>query len=738
MKQLLAIFFATGFTYIVSLLAGKLVLQVLRVKLSRMEEHFVGFVTGAACLSSIVFCLTAVGQAHRGVFLAGGLIIIALAIRRGAHRFPSALPEKSVPKPWNIIFGLLYVTYGLLYLGNALLPETSPDGVAYHVALAARYLRAHHFPRITTNFTASYPEGMEMLFLFAFAFGKHTAAAMVHLLFLLVTPLGMLAYGRRIGLPVAGVVGALLFFLSPIVGKTGTSAYVDVALASALFAVFLLLEIWRKDHQSGLLVAIGLCAGFAYAIKYTGALAILYAAGSVVLCLWRAGKSFWRPAANVAAFSVLMAAPWVIKNLVVVRNPVSPFANRLFPNPYLSVWAERNWEQAQRHAGVNMLDWPLELTLGGDRLYGVLGPVFLLSPLLLLGLKQPRGRRLAVPALLFSIPCLAAPETRYWIPSLMFVSLGMALVLARWRQFTVAVVLFHALMSWPSILRQYVHPYAWRIDGLDWKAALRLTPERDFLRSHLYDYDVGLTIEKTVPPGEPVFSFSGIQQAYHSHEVIVEWTSSFGIRVSEILRTPLTRALQSTRRHDYRFPPIAAQKIRLVQTGASQSERWSITEFRVFRQGVELPRSPQWRLRASSNPWDVPLAFDNDAVTRWASGEAYQPGMYVEVDFGRPESIDQVTVACSRDQEHMHMRLEYEAREKDWRTVQEDAAVYDIPQAGWMRRSAIQEVERNHVHWLLVHDQERERGAADFFQYQKLWGIRLMATDGMYKLYRLE
>jgi hypothetical protein len=51
MKQLLAILFATGFTYVVSLLAGKLLLKLLRVKLSRLEEHFLGLVLGAACLS---------------------------------------------------------------------------------------------------------------------------------------------------------------------------------------------------------------------------------------------------------------------------------------------------------------------------------------------------------------------------------------------------------------------------------------------------------------------------------------------------------------------------------------------------------------------------------------------------------------------------------------------------------------------------------------------------------------
>src|SRR5258708_28038483 len=87
MKQLLAILFATGFTYAVSLLAGKLVLKLLRVKLSRLEEHFLGCVLGAACLSTLVFVLTAAGLAHRGVFLAAGFIIIALSFWRGAHRF---------------------------------------------------------------------------------------------------------------------------------------------------------------------------------------------------------------------------------------------------------------------------------------------------------------------------------------------------------------------------------------------------------------------------------------------------------------------------------------------------------------------------------------------------------------------------------------------------------------------------------------------------------------------------
>lgn len=737
MKQLAAILFASGFTYLVSLLAGKLLLQSLRIKLSRLEEHFLGFVLGSAVLSTIVFLLTAAGQAHRGNFLVAGLLIIALAIRRGAHHF-STTGGPALPKPWKILFTLLFGAFGFLYLANALLPEFSADGTGYHVAYAARYLREHHFAHIS-SFVASYPEGLEMLFLFAFAFGRHTAAAMVHFLFLLITPFGILAYGRRIGSPQAGAIGALLFFLSPIVGKAGTSAYVDVALVGAIVAVFLLLEIWRQEQRSSLLAVIGLCAGFAFAVKYPGGLAIPYALGAVIFYLWKTHRPILRPAILVAACALLIAAPWMIKNWIMVRNPVAPFANQIFPNPYFSAWAEKTISHTlQVHRNVTLAELPREATMGGGRVAGVMGPVFLLAPLLLLGLGNVNGRRIAVAALVFAIPYYLDSDTRFAIPCLAFVSLGLALVLTRWPAIAVAVVLLHAVACWPPVLKRYVHPYAWRIDGINWRAALRLTPEAEFLRSQLPDYDAGLLIEKTVPSGEPVFSFSGLQQAYHSHEVINEWTSSFGTRISDTLRAPFTPDLQPTRRHDYVLSAMTVQKIRLVQTGASPTDRWSITEFLVFHNGTELPRASQWRVRASSNPWDVGLAFDKSAVTRWASDESYQPGMYVELDFGGPVTIDRVSAECTRDQEQMHMRLDYEPSPGHWQTILENASVTQIPPPDRMRGAAIKEVERNHLHWLLVHDLERERGTDDFYRFRELWGIRLAATIGSYKLYHLE
>src|SRR5207249_1776434 len=133
-----------------------------------------------------------------------------------------------------------------------------------------RYMHAHGFVRITTNMYANLSQGVEMLFLFAFAFGRHSAAALTHFPFLVALPLAMLSYARRFGFTVAGVCGALLVFASPVVGIDGTVAYNDVATACIVFTVFYLTSIWAaEESSSGLLAPIGLVAGFGYAAKYT-------------------------------------------------------------------------------------------------------------------------------------------------------------------------------------------------------------------------------------------------------------------------------------------------------------------------------------------------------------------------------------------------------------------------------------------------------------------------------------
>ena len=131
MTQVLVLLFSAAFTYAVSLGAGSMLLGALRVKLYRSELRFFGFVIGSALLSTAVFALTAAHLAYTGVFLAAGLATVAVALWQNAYRTSAeALPP--LDRPWRITFGVLYAIFALLYLGNALMPETSPDARLYH------------------------------------------------------------------------------------------------------------------------------------------------------------------------------------------------------------------------------------------------------------------------------------------------------------------------------------------------------------------------------------------------------------------------------------------------------------------------------------------------------------------------------------------------------------------------------------------------------------------------------
>ena len=109
-----------------------------------------------------------------------------------------------------------------------------------------------------------------MLYLFAYAFGRHSAAKLVHFSFFVATLGAMLLFGRRYGLWRAAVAGVVLYACSPVVGMDGTVAYNDCALAFYQFLLFYALAVWWGDGEHSWLWVIGVFAGFCFAVKYTG------------------------------------------------------------------------------------------------------------------------------------------------------------------------------------------------------------------------------------------------------------------------------------------------------------------------------------------------------------------------------------------------------------------------------------------------------------------------------------
>ena len=557
------------------------------------------------------------------LFLVLGLAIIFYALHIRALIIQRGGPFPPLPQRWRWVFLVVFGAFTVLYFINALEPESSPDGMSYHLGVVAKYQRTHGFPRITTDIYASLSEGIEMLFLWAFEYGRHSAAALVHFAFFIVLIFLIFSYARRIGRPGVGVAAAIFTYASPVVGLDGTIAYIDVGITAVLFALFYLLQIWDQDRNPQLLVPIGILAGFSYAVKYTAFIAVPYALCFIAWKSWRARKPIVpRPILVVSMLLPLALHPALDGEELDRGHNESlfrPLRTASSRTTYVHISFEDTYRKYMRvYALTSYWQIPWQVTVRGDLTTGLIGPLFLLSPLALLALRFREGRQLLLAGLLFGAPYLTNVGTRFLIPAIPFISLSLALALSSLEWLLLVLVAAQAISCWPNVVQLYCAPGTWRLAKVSPKAALRIQPEEDYLNGNL-GYDMARIIQSSVPANAKVLTFSQPGTAYTSRQILVGYEGAFNELLQDILWTPMFRDFQPTRILTFQFPPRELRRVRVVQTASVPEAQWSVAELRVFAGGRELPRDPDWRLTAHPNPWDVQLAFDNSPVTRWRS-----------------------------------------------------------------------------------------------------------------------
>jgi hypothetical protein len=120
------------------------------------------------------------------------------------------------------------------------------------------------------------------------------------------------------------------------------------------------------------------------------------------------------------------------------------------------------------------------------------------------------------------------------------------------------------------------------------------------------------------------------------------------------------------------------------------------------------------------------MAFDNNPATAWKTWEPTKPGMYFELDFGKPLAIDAVTFDSPNAQAPMRFEL-------DGVEAQSSA----VPVRPDLRRLATAALHREGIGYVLV--DPTLLGAEDFKTNPEAWGIRFVdeASNGV-RLYRLE
>jgi hypothetical protein len=709
--QPLAILFGAAFTAAVAFSLGAILLR------NSGTDPGVRFVSGAAVLSSLVFATAALGVVYPATFLVLGIAAIA-----------GARSEWRLPKwPRCTAWCLLFVPFLILYFFNAMAPEISYDGSRYHLGLVSRHLREHGFHPITDNLYAALSQGVEMLYLFAFAFGRHSAAALVHFTFLLALVWQVYAWCRRRGFPFAGICAAAMVFVSPVVGVDGTSAYNDVAVAAIAFTLFHVLDLWDETRSPRLLIAAGLLAGFAFAAKYTAFLAVPYAVGFVV---WRTRKL--RPGVLIAGFASAGVLPWLFKNYLWLRNPFAPLFNQYFPNPYFTVSFERDYRHAlQLYTLHSRWEIPLQVTTFGS-LSGLLGPVLLFSPIALLSLRTSEGRRLLLAALAFGATYLTNISARFLIPAFPFISIAFCMFLSRFRPLLTAFLVIHAILSWPSVVRLYSHPDAWHLVKVTYREALRIKPEEGFLESNLPLYGITRLIDRVTPAQAVVFTEVPIPEAYTSRKILVSYQSAANIISRRILYTGFVPEHAPKWRLRWSFPPRSVGGFRLVQTG-SGAENWTLHEVRAWEGNRELPRGA-WRGTAQPFPWGIEAALDGRLTSFWMCGNPLTAGQFAQFDLPGADSADRVLVDTAPDQPNARIALELRGPSGRWERLP-DPEPEETPVPADLRRRSAEELRRRGIDYLLAFD--GQFGADDLRDRAAEWGIRQVTEYKGARLYQL-
>jgi hypothetical protein len=128
------------------------------------------------------------------------------------------------------------------------------------------------------------------------------------------------------------------------------------------------------------------------------------------------------------------------------------------------------------------------------------------------------------------------------------------------------------------------------------------------------------------------------------------------------------------------------------------------------------------------------MAFDNSLATRWRSGEVAGPGMYLDADFGREESVDEVRLITSSDFVRIRLQLESMNPAGGWEKIADDPRQVSVAAPQGIRRMATYEMHARGVHYLMIYD--TDYGADDFAEDPEAWGLKLIGRDSQARLYQ--
>ena len=165
---------------------------------------------------------------------------------------------------------LLAISCSILLLITCQYPPTNWDSISNHLVIARANLAEHRLVVVWGIPQPVLPLLNHMLFTWALAMKDDVLAQMIVVTFLMLTALGLYAWGKRQKRAALGCTAAALWVAHPMTRNLGAAVYVDIGLTCFVFlGVYALRIFWDKRNTSWWYLGIALFA-MAAGTKMTG------------------------------------------------------------------------------------------------------------------------------------------------------------------------------------------------------------------------------------------------------------------------------------------------------------------------------------------------------------------------------------------------------------------------------------------------------------------------------------
>ncbi len=240
----------------------------------------------------------------------------------------------------KVIFNSRHLQILLLFIISALTgieilmnltPPTTRDVLIHHLAIPKLYIKNGGLYDIPFATFSYYPMNLSLLYTIPLLFNNDIIPKYIHMSFGLLTALIIFLYIKKKVNTTYALTGSLIFLSIPIIIKLSTSAMVDLGLTFfSTFALLLIIKWIDSDFDLKWLIASAVSCGLALGTKYNALILFLILSFMVTFLNQRYQRKGTRSLLYGIFFifiSLLIYAPWGIKNIIQKGNPVYPLYN---------------------------------------------------------------------------------------------------------------------------------------------------------------------------------------------------------------------------------------------------------------------------------------------------------------------------------------------------------------------------------------------------------------------------